>query len=113
MVAPRNFVSMVLSSITSAPKLQEISFIFSEKVLDRDVDAVMSLTGWGPVDHQLRRLARQATGNVTASFDFLTGPGWVPRRDDAGIFIRRFRTVGVMRLRSFGEDVAVYHPIAG
>lgn len=69
----------------------------------------MSLTGWGPVDDQLSRLARRATKDVTASFDFLTEPGWISREHDTGMgFMQRFGRAGVMKLRSFGEGVAVY-----
>jgi hypothetical protein len=109
---PRGYVSLVLSSITSAPKLSEVLFIFTRTILDQDIDIVVNLAGWGPVDDQLCRLAQQATGGVTASFDLLTAPGWTPRRDITGMsFMQRFRRFGVMRLRSFGKDMATYCPI--
>ena len=111
LVTPRSFVALVLSSIVSAPKLSEISFIFTWTTLDQDIDITMNLTAWGLVDDQLCRLAQQATGRLTASFDFLTEPGWTPRKDDTGMnFMWRFRRFGVMKLRSFGEDMATYYP---
>ena len=108
---PRSYVILVLSSIASAPKLKEVSFIFTWMTLDEDVDMVMNPLGWGQVDEQLRRLAKQSTGEVTASFDFLTEPGWTPRKDATGMgFMQMFRKYGVVKLRSFGEDVATYRP---
>ena len=113
LVTPRNYVALVLSSIASAPKLSEVSFTFTRATLDRDLDHATSRTEWKPVDDQLHRLAQQSAGRVTASFDFLTQKGWAPRRDDIGMsFMRRFRMSGVMKLRSFGEDVATYYPRA-
>jgi hypothetical protein len=110
---PRSFVALVLTSIASAPKLSGVSFIFSRTVVDQDVDILMNLAGWEPVDDQLNRLGQQAARDVTVSFDLLTVPGWAPRRHDTGMgLMRRFRSVGVMKLRSFGEDVAVYRPRA-
>jgi hypothetical protein len=112
LATPRDYVAVVLSSITSAQKLSEVSFVFTRMILDQDLDLAVSQVGWGPVDDQLGRLARQATGGVTASFDFITQPGWTPRRDGAGMsFMRRFRKFGgVMKLRSSGEEVATYGP---
>lgn len=111
LVTPRDYVTLVLSSITSAPKLSEVSFIFTRATLDQDLDLAVNLAGWGPVDDQLCRLAKESTGGVTASFDFLTQRGWTPRRDDTGMsFMRGFREFGVMKLRSFGEEVAAYSP---
>ena len=111
LTTPRSYVILVLSSIASAPKLKEVSFIFTWMTLDGDVDIAMNPLGWGQVDEQLCRLAKQSTGQVTASFDFLTEPGWTPRKDATGMrFMQRFRKHGVMKLRSFGEDVATYRP---
>ena len=113
LVKPQNFVALVFSSIASAPKLSEVSFVFTRATLDRDLDYAVSLTEWKPVDGQLRRLAQQSIGGVTATFDFLTKQGWTPREDDTEMsFMGRFRRFGVMKLRSFGEDVATYYPRA-
>jgi len=102
-------VALVLSAIASAPKLSEISFVFTRATLDQDLDLAVNLAGWGPVDDQLCRLVQQSTGGVTASFDFVTQRGWTPRRDDTGMcFMRGFRRFGVMKLRSFGEEVVAY-----
>ena len=99
----------MLSSITSASKLSEVSFIFTREVLSTNLDVAVSLIGWDPVDGQLRRLAQQAKEGLTTSFDLLTCPGWTPRGDDIGMrFMRKFRESGVMKLRRFGEDVAMY-----
>lgn len=109
---PRDYVALVLSSIRSAQKLSEVSFIFTRKELD---GIRMSLTEWGLVDDQLCRLAQQVVGEVTTSFDFLIQPGWTSGGDEIGIsFMQkfRFRRFGVMKLRSFGEDVAAYRPEA-
>jgi len=110
LVTPRNFVALVLTSIASAPKLWEVSFVFTRAILDQDLDYAVNMGGWGRVDDQLYRLARQSIA-VVASFDFLTQRGWTPRRNDIGMgFMRRFRRCGVMKLRSFGEDAATYYP---
>jgi len=110
---PRKFVALVLSSITSAPKLSGVSFTFTRATLDQDIDIAVNPTKWEPVDDKLHHLVQQAMGEVTVSFDFITHPGWTPRGDDTGMrFMRRFRRFGVMKLRSFGEDVAVYYPRA-
>lgn len=109
LVRPRDFVAPMLSSITSASKLSEVSFIFTREVLSTNLDVAVSLIGWDPVDGQLRRLAQQAKEGLTTSFDLLTCPGWTPRGDDIGMrFMRKFRESGVMKLRRFGEDVAMY-----
>ena len=108
---PQDYVLLVLSSITSAPVLSEVSFVFTRTILHGDLDLAMNGTEWRFVDDQLSRLAQQATGEVTISFDFLIQPGWTPRADGTGMgFMRRFRRLGVMRLRGFGEDVAAYYP---
>lgn len=104
-------MALVLSSITSAPKLSEVSFIFTRTELGRDLVIAMSLAGWGSVDDQLYRLAQQATRGVTASFDFLMRPGWTPRRDGKS-FMWGFRRLGVVKLRSSGKDVVTYYPRA-
>jgi len=106
---PRDYVALVLSSIAPGPKLSEVSFIFTRATLDQDLDLAMNLAGWGPVDDQLCRLAQQSTRGFTASFDFVTRRGWTPRRDDTAMsFMRRFRGFGVMKVKSFGEEVAAY-----
>lgn len=111
LTTPRSYVTLVLSSIASAPKLTEVSFIFTWITLDQDLDVVTDLLGWGQVDEQLCRLAKQSTGEFAVSFDFLTEPGWAPRKDTTGMrFMQRFRRYGVMKLRSFGKDVAMYYP---
>ena len=111
LVTPRDCVALVLSSITSAPRLSEVTFVFTRATLDQDLDLAVNLGGWGLVDDQLCRLVQQSTGGITASFDFLTQRGWTPRRDDTGMsFMRGFRRFGVMKLRSFGEEVAAYSP---
>ena len=103
----------MLASVRYAPTLSGVAFVSSRVVIDQDVDVAMNLAGWGPVDDQLTRLGQQAEREVTVLFDLLTAPGWAPRRHDAGMdFMHRFRRVGVMKLRSFGEDVAVYRPRA-
>jgi hypothetical protein len=59
-------MALVLSSITSAPKLSEIPLILTSTTSDQVVGIVINLTGWGPVGDQLCRLVQQATGEVTA-----------------------------------------------
>jgi hypothetical protein len=113
LTTPRSYVTLVLYSIASAPKLTEVSFIFTWMTLDEDLDVVTDLLGWGQVDEQLCRLAKQSAEELTVSFDFLTEPGWAPRKGAAGMrFMQRFRRYGVMKLKSFGDDVATYYPRA-
>lgn len=105
---PRESVDRMLSSILSAPKLSEITFHFVEAELEGELDW-SGLAEWGLIDTELYRLAKQAVGEVTAVFDFITKPGWVPTRGAARMkSMYKFRRSGVMIVRSSGEEVAVF-----
>ena len=105
---PRESVNKMLSSILSAPKLSEITFHFVEAELEEELDR-SGLVEWESIDTELCRLAKQAVGEVTAVFDFITKPEWVPTRDAARMkSMSKFRRSGVMIVRSSGEEVAVF-----
>ena len=73
----RSSVKSMLSSIKSAPKLSEIAFNFTQMELNVDLDG-SGLGGWGLIDAEICRLARQATGELTVFVDFLTKRGIDP-----------------------------------